>query len=174
MNETAHNHGSAQVALDERKPPSDPSPVWLKALLSLLYGFGAAIAWGVLFGLISRITVILGVIGSIGVGFVVAASVLAPFNRVSRLLALMLFPLSVVLTMMSTLLIVLIPFVLVVLGKDPHASLPTALRLAWAFYGATLSRVGSSLIITGVAALGAIVGYLGRLNGLKRLGIYSA
>lgn len=154
------------------EPMNDDSTRKNPYIRAILYGSLTAVLWGTLFGLLSLVTIILGIIGSFGTGFVVAAAVTAPFARLSRRQAWTLFPLSWLLSMLSIVWLILPPFLVVIFQKDPDAGISTAISLALLFYLVTLGGLGSSLIITIVGLVGSTIGFPGRLRGLRLKGVY--
>lgn len=146
-----------------------PEPVQMKSYLprAILIGLLVSILWGILFGMLSILTIIFGIIGGFAVGIVIAAAVAAPYPHLTRKQYTNLFPIIFLFTVISTLLIILLPFIVLIFQKDPEASFGTAVSLAWTFYLLSLTSTGSSLIITVLGFFSGIWGFFGRRRGLK-------
>ena len=145
------------------------APVKLSSYLTraILYGLLVSLFWGGLFGTLSMLTIIFGIIGGFAVGIVIAAAVATPYPHLTSKQYTSLFPIIFIFTIISTLLIILLPFIILIFQKDPDASLGTAVSLAWTFYLLSLANIGSSLIITVLGFLSGIWGFFCRRRGLK-------
>jgi hypothetical protein len=142
--------------------PSRSKPAWNepvrapRPILAHVFGGFAVIMFGIVFGIVSRYVVLVGLLGGFAIGFLAALNVMVLF-KMNRKAAWLLAPLSLLYAALGFLILVLTPLAWVTLEKDPKAGAETAVRLAWAFYKTSLPMLSSSLLTTLCAVAGAAI-----------------
>jgi hypothetical protein len=148
--------------LSVQESRSTGSPV-ASMVAGLGLGLVAVIIGAVVWGVIAHFTDTVYFIIPLGVGFVVASALLLPFKRKPILLAIPLFVLCVVLTVMSAL---LGDYVYYTLGyaKEASVSLPESAATIAKHFVEIATDSPDTVKSVGLAAIGALLGFINAMR----------